>query len=121
MQHQEHRPIYVYRQHPLLDRAFLICIKNRSGEISPVGDYTLLDHSEAPELTEKKVMNLVSRLNGEKELVQLGELTKSRLLFHMKPKADDDPKQEIVFYTYTGKGVSKENAILTLEEGEHVH
>lgn len=45
----------------------------------------------------------------------LGEETKSRLLFYRKPKAEDATRTEVVFYAYNGDGVSKENALLTIE------
>jgi hypothetical protein len=83
--------------------------------VVPVGDYTVLDEVEDVRLSERKVINLVMRLNGEKDLVGLGEQTRSRLLFHVKPKPENDPRTEIVFYTQSGQGVSRENAILTLE------
>ena len=121
MQHHENQGIFVYRPHPLLDRAFLIYRKGRDGDFSPVGDYTVLDESEEMSLTEKKLMNLVGKLNGEREGMKLGDMTGSRLLFHVKPRSEDDLRQEIVFYTYTGNGVSKENAILTLEGIDHAH
>lgn len=106
---------FTYRPNPLLGRSFLICRKERSGDVTPVGDYTVLDEAEDLSLSERKVMNLVMRMNGEKDLIPLGEQTRSRLLFHVKPKPDHDPRTEIVFYTQSGRGVSKENAILTVE------
>lgn len=102
--------IYTYRPNPLYDRSFLIF---RAGE--PVGDYTVLDELEEKSIAEKKIMNLVSRMNGNTDLIPLGDLTKSRLLFHRKPKVTQDDPTEVVFYTYNGKGVSKENAILTIQ------
>lgn len=106
---------FTYRPSPVLARSFLICRKDGFGDVTPVGDYTVLDESEDFHLSEKKVMNLVMRLNGEKELIQLGDQTRSRLLFHVKPRPEHDPRTEIVFYTQSGRGVSKENAILTME------
>lgn len=106
---------FTYRPNPLLARSFLICRKEQSGDVTPVGDYTILDDNEDLRLAERKVMNLVMRLNGEKQLAQLGEQTRSRLLFHVKPRPENDPRTEIVFYTQSGRGVSKENAILTIE------
>ena len=67
----------------------------------------------------KKLMNIVMQLNGDDNLLQLGEQTRSRLYFHYKTQSRDDPRQTIVFYTYTGQGVSKENSILTLEGFNH--
>lgn len=121
MQHHEKQGIFVYRPHPYLARAFLICRKDRDGGMSPVGDYTVLDEAEDLRLSEKKLINLVGQLNGEEPMLSLGEETRSRLLFHCKPRAEGDPRQEVVFYTYNGTGVSKENAILTLEGVENVH
>lgn len=112
---QEFQSYFTYRPNPILGRSFLICRKERSGDVVPVGDYTVLDDSEDFHLAERKVINLVMRLNGEKNLVPLGDQTRSRMLFHVKPKPEDDPRTEIVFYSQSGQGVSKENAILTME------
>ncbi len=115
MQNREQSEIYTYGPNPLLARSYLLFRKDHNGENAPIGDYTILDEQEDMALAEKKLMNIVMQLNGEEELLQLGNQTRSRLLFHCKPKEADDPKQTIVFFSYTGQGVSKENAILTLE------
>ena len=112
---QDNQSHFTYRPSPLLERSFLICRKERRGEVVPVGDYTVLDHSEDFHLSERKVINLVMRLNGENSLVPLGDTTKSRLLFHVKPRPEGEERTEIVFYTQSGQGISKENAILTME------
>ena len=106
---------FTYRPNPVLARSFLICRKDHNGDVSPVGDYTVIDADEDFSLSEKKVINLLMRMNGETNLLQLGEQTKARLLFHCKPKEADDPRTSVVFYSYTGDGVSRENAILTME------
>ncbi len=106
---------FTYRPSPVLARSFLICRKDRNGDVTPIGDYTILDEDEDMQLAERKVMNLVLRLNGETDLVQLGAQTRSRLLYHVKPKPEGDPRTEVIFYTQRGQGVSKENAILTME------
>lgn len=116
MQKQDVQSHFTYRPNPVLARSFLICKKDHHGNLAPVGDYTVLDDSEELTLSEKKVMNLVMRLNGEAELIPLGNQTQSRLFFHVKKKAENETKSEIVFYTNHGSGVSKENAILTLED-----
>lgn len=113
------QPVYTFQPNPLLDRSYLLFRRDRNGESAPVGDYIVLDRHEDPSISEKKIMNIVMKLNGENELVQIGHLTGSRLMFHCKKMAGDDPRQQIVFYTYTGQGVSKENAILTLEGFGH--
>lgn len=107
--------LYIYRQNPLLSRSFLILRKDRHGDAVPVGDYTVLDWNEDSSLSEKKVMNLVSLLNGN-EGMNLSEAVDGRLLFHCKPKPEGSIGQEIVFYNYKGNGVSHENAILSLQE-----
>ncbi|HAJ90829.1 MAG TPA: hypothetical protein DCM27_07465 [Rhodospirillaceae bacterium] len=112
---QDFQANFTYRPNPLLARSFLICRKEQNGDVTPVGDYTVLDKNEDFHLSERKVINLVMRLNGEKNLVSLGEQTRSRLLFHIKPRPEHDPRTEIVFFTQTGHGVSTENAILTME------
>ena len=116
--HENHQDIsdnFTYRPNPFLAKSFLICKKERSGEVTPVGDYTVLDRSEDTHLSERKVMNLVMRMNGEKNLVPLGGQTRSRMLFHVKPKSAGEMRTEIIFYTQSCQGVSKENAILTME------
>jgi len=115
MQTTDIKPAFTYRPNPVLSGSFLICKKEENGGLHPVGDYTLLDRNEDLTLTEKKVMNLITLMNGGKDLLPLGEQTKSRLLFHRKPKQDGDLRTEVIFYAYTGEGVSKENAILTIE------
>jgi hypothetical protein len=107
--------IITYRPNPVLNRSYLLFRKDGMNE-TPVGDYTVLDTSEAPHITELKLMNLVSKMNGREDLVPVGVQTNARLLFHVKPKLDaTDPRTEVIFYTYTGKGPSRENAILTFE------
>ena len=115
MQNTDFRPSFTYRPNPMLSGSFLICKKELNGAVHPIGDYTLIDRNEDLSLTEKKVMNLVTLLNGGSDLMPLGGQTKSRLLFHKKPKPEGEPRSEVIFYTYTGEGISKENAILTFE------
>jgi len=115
MQVTENKTNFTYRPNPVLQGSYLICKKTEKGDLQPVGDYTLLDRNENAALTEKKVMNLITLLNGGSDLVPLGEETRSRLLFHRKPRDPDSGRSEVVFYAYTGEGVSRENAILTIE------
>jgi hypothetical protein len=95
----------------------MIYCKNEEGGITPVGEYTVLDRSEDELISEKKIINLVSLLNGEDELMELGERTQSRLMFHRKTKMDPSDPTQVIFYTFSGEGVSQENAILTLQHG----
>jgi hypothetical protein len=114
-QTNENKGLFTYRPNPVHHKSWLIFKKSDAGSLNPVGDYTVLDPSEPLDISEKKIMNLVTLLNGNKELIPLGDQTKSRLLFHRKPKKEQDAKTEVIFYTQSGQGVSKENAILTIE------
>ena len=108
---------FTYRQSPVLNRSWMIYCKNAEGDLNPVGDYTVLDRDEDELISEKKLINLVSLLNGDEELLSLGSHTQSRLLFHRKPKKDDTDPTQVIFYTFSGEGLSRENAILTLQHG----
>lgn len=109
------KPSFTYRPNPILNGSFLICKKEADGGLQPVGDYTLLDRDEDRNLTEKKVMNLVTLLNGGDEMLPLGAETKSRLLYHRKPKDEPAARTEVLFFAYTGDGLSKENALFTID------
>lgn len=110
---------YSYQRSPVNDRAFLI-VKKQEGarDAIPVGDYTVLDKEEEISLAEKKLMNLVSLLNGRKRLMQLGHETKSRILYHIVSEKDEENKMKVLFYKLGQQGVSKENALFRLESTE---
>ncbi len=107
---------FSYQQNPFLSRSFMIMRKDARGEMVPVGDYTVLDWDEDLALSERKVMNLVSLLNGKHDLIDLQNQTDGRLLFHKKDLGAESAAQEIVFFKYKGSGVSRENALLTFKE-----
>ncbi len=110
------RPKYTYRQNPMYERSFQILRwDGEFNEYVPFGEYTVVDISEDHELSEKRVINLVSALNERRKLVDLGSETKSRTYFHAVPGKDEDGKSKVVFYTNTGEGISKENAVITFE------
>lgn len=114
-------PLYAYQRSPVNERAFLIVKKEEeAAEPKPVGDYTVLDKEEDIGLAEKKVMNLVSLLNGRKRLMQLGHETKSRILYHVVSEKDEENKTKVLFYKLGQKGVSKENALFRFECDEEV-
>lgn len=113
-------PRYTYRRSPVQDRAFMI-LKVTDAEPVAVGDYTVLDGSEDIDLTEKKVINLISMLNGRKKLMQLGHETKSRILYNIVSEKDDDGKMRVIFYQLGVEGVSVENALFRMEATEYVH
>lgn len=116
--------IYTYRTNPYLSRSYQIMRhsveKGDGAESYPIGDYTVLDWEEDPALTERKVMNLVTLLNGSAEIMDLREQADGRLLFHKKAKQEGESGQEFIFYNYKGNGVSQENALLTFQE-EVIH
>lgn len=112
-------PRYGYAPSPVHPRAFQILKYTDSArEVPrPVGDYTVLDSKEDPALSEKKVMNLVSLLNGRKNLMQLGHETGTRVLYHIVSECDDDGKSRVLFYQLGKEGVSIENALFRMEAG----
>ena len=112
-------PKYGYQRSPVNERAFMIVKKEQElADPKPVGDYTVLDKEEDIALAEKKVMNLVSLLNGRKRLMELGHETKSRILYHIVSEKDEENKTKILFYRLGKEGVSVENALFRLEYDE---
>lgn len=114
-------PRYSYTRSPVNERAFLILERDDVlGDPQPVGDYTVLDREEDLLLSEKKVINLVSLLNGKDgKVIQLGEETKCRTFYKVVGEKDSENKSRIMFYTQKNEGVSKENALFRIE-GDHV-
>lgn len=112
-------PRYTYRRSPVQDRAFMI-MKLTGNDPVAIGDYTVLDKNEDQLLSEKKVMNLVSLMNGRKNLMQLGHETNARILYNIVSECDDDGKARVLFYHLGAEGVSVENALLRLEKDENV-
>ena len=107
---------YTYRPNPYQDGAFQIFQKSDTGRADAlVGEYILLDHMEEHDFTEKKVMNLVSILNGQ-DVIDLSGQTDVRLYFQKLDKGADG-RDRVIFRTYQGEAISIENAIFTYEEG----
>ena len=114
-------PGYGYKRSPVHERAFQILkLNDTAREPSVVGDYTVLDSKEDIGLSEKKVINLISLLNGRKNLVQLGHETNTRVLYKIVTECDDEGKARIVFYNLGKEGVSVENALFRIEKDENV-
>ena len=112
-------PRYVYARSPVQARAFQI-LKHTGGAARPVGEYTVLDLNEDSALSEKKVMNLISLLNGRSDLIALGGETHARVLYRVLSENDEDGKVRVLFYHLGNEGVSTENALFRLERGEDV-
>jgi hypothetical protein len=114
-------PVYAYERSPVNQRAFMIVRKdNPEKEPRPVGDYTILDKDEDLTLAEKKVMNIISLLNGRKKLVQLGHETNTRVLYHIVNDGDNGEDTKIVFYQLESEGVSRENALFRFKDEEEI-
>ena len=115
-------PRYSYSRSPVHPRGFMILKHpdNDGREPAVVGDYTVLDSHEDLGLSEKKVMNIVSLLNGRKALMQLGHETGTRVLYNIVTEQDDDGKARVVFYNLGQEGVSIENALFRIEKDENV-
>lgn len=108
---------YTYRRNPLYGHSFIILKQlEESGQYHPVGDYTVLDPKEDFSLSEKKVMNLVALMNDDDDIIDLQRETQTRLLYYKAP-TDEPNKTRIIFYALGARGVSVENAVLSLEEG----
>lgn len=112
------KPRFMYKPNPLTRHAFQIFqFKDDKNVYEPVGEYTVIDLEEVSEITEKKIINLIMLMNGKRDLIELGNLTQTRLLYTMVSSGSDAEKEKIIFRTHDGKGVSKENAVLTIEKG----
>lgn len=112
---QSKLPVYSYGRCPVNQRSFLLYRNSRNYKADVVGDYTVLDKEEDINLSEKKVMNLVSILNGRQNLMQLGEGTKSRMLYHVVDGGEDKEQAKVIFYRLGEQGVSVENAFFRIE------
>ena len=107
-----------YERNPVAERGFLILRRNTQARFDPVGDYLVVDDEEDLALSEKKVMNLVALLNKDDSYVMdLGDLTGTQSRFHIKPEKTERGQTQMVFYALGAQGVSKENAVLSIDEG----
>ena len=115
-------PRYGYIKSPVHPRAFMILKYplDVAADPQPVGDYTVLDADEDLALSEKKVMNLISLLNGRKALMELGHETGIRVLYKVLDEGNSEHKKQVMFYTLGKEGVSLENALLRLEKDDVV-
>lgn len=112
------KPQFTYKQNPLVEHAFQVFMfKEDKGDYEPVGEYTLLDLDEDLALTEKKVINIISILNGKDNLMDLGNLTQTQVLFTIVTKKSEEDPTKIIFRNHDGSGPSEENAVLVLEKG----
>lgn len=112
------KPRFIFKPNPLDALAFQVfeCTRGRA-DYEPVGDYIVVDDAEPRELSEKKVANLVGLMNGRGNTVDLSADTDVRTLFQLKPKRVSTNETQIIFRTYDGNGVSKENAVFKIKGG----
>ncbi len=112
------RTRFIHKPNPIIDRAYQIFEYNfTKGSYEHAGDYVLLKKDEAREITEKKLINLMTLLNGKDDLIDLSNLTKTRLLYSIVPEAQNNDQIKIIIKDYDGSGVSKDNAVFTIRKG----
>ncbi|MGH1456060.1 MAG: hypothetical protein ACRBDI_04715 [Alphaproteobacteria bacterium] len=112
------RTRFIHKPNPLVERAYQIFEYMPDKEdYEPVGDYVLLNKDESPELTDKKVFNFITLLNKKKELIDISNLTTTRLLFTVIPEEQSKDQTKIILKDYDGSGVSKNNAVITIRKG----
>lgn len=109
---------FIYKPNQLVPHSWhILYFFSDKEEYQPVGEYTLIDTAEPFELTEKKLITVVGLLNERHDLASFSNLTKKRLLFNIVPKRTENDPTKIIFRSYSGAGVSEENAVLILEKG----
>lgn len=109
---------FIFRRNPLHEFSYLILAQDEKGEgYEPIGEYIVLNTGEDPEITEKKLINLIGIMNGKGKLVDFTNLTNERVLYTIIPETPESTEQKVVFRSYDGQGVSKENAVLTIKKG----
>ena len=106
---------FLYRPHEILPDAFEIMCKTGTA-MQTIGEYVVLDKAEDRSLSEKKIINLIALMNGRSEMIDVAA-ENQRLYFHVIPRAEDSPRQQIVFRARGLEGVTQENALLTIEKG----
>lgn len=116
---ESEKPDFISKPNPLVPRSYHIFqYKDHNGEYEPIGEYTVLDQAEEQELSDKRVTNLISLMNGRKRTLDLKNLTNQRIFFTILSNKPEDDQIKIMFRSKEGgPGITKENAILVLEKG----
>ncbi|MES2728801.1 MAG: hypothetical protein V4621_01720 [Pseudomonadota bacterium] len=105
-----------YRPHPLTAQAYQLLHWDSRQGYQPVGDYIVLDKGEEMSLSERKVQNLVTLMNGHMRLHDLRrDMNGARLLFQLQD-GEEGGRKKIVMRHFGGTGVSRENALLLIEK-----
>jgi hypothetical protein len=111
-------PEFIHKPDPQNPNAYQILHFKEDKRIYEIaGSYVKVDHSEEAEVTDKRIFNLMAVLNEKKRTFDFKSLTNSRTLFTLVPIKPEDHDVKVIFRTYDGDGVSKENAILSLDKG----
>ncbi|MAQ70588.1 MAG: hypothetical protein CL565_00170 [Alphaproteobacteria bacterium] len=106
---------FTYKHNPHHKRSYEIMALDAQAGYMPVGQYTVLDLSEEVNLSEKKVMNLISIMNGKSKLIDIsGDVAGTRLYFN--EGKEERGRKKVVFYKQDGTGVSRENALLLINK-----
>lgn len=112
------KPRFIHKKNLVNEHAYQIFeFKEEKSDYEPVGDYILVDTEEKSELTQRHLDNMLTLLNGKRDLQDLSKMTDKRLLFNIVPRTDEKSPMKVIFRTHDGDGVSTENAIFTLEKG----
>lgn len=112
------RTRFIAKPNPRIERSYEIFEYNiKEGKYEPAGEYLLLNKEEARDITDKKIINIISMLNEKEEYADLSNLTKTRSLYSVVPEAQAGDQTKIIFKDYDGSGVSKDNAVLTIKKG----
>lgn len=112
------RTRFVHKPNPLVERSYQIFEYDYTkSAYEHCGDYVLLNKEESREVTDKKVINVMSMINGKSDMIDISNLTKNRVLYTLVPEAQAGDQTKIIFKDYDGSGVSKDNAVFTIRKG----
>jgi hypothetical protein len=116
---ESEKPRVIYRPNQLVPHSWhILYYKDDQKGYEPIGEYTLIDTAEVIEITEKKLSNICAFLNERPgRMFDFKSLTGQKVLFTMVPDTPESNVQRVVLRTHDGKGVSKENAVMTFEKG----
>jgi len=115
---ESEKPEFIFKPSGVSSHIFqLFQYQEAKGDYEPVGEYTVLDMDEPPELTDKKLFNILSVINERSRYIDFTGVSGERTYFQYIEPKDDDLNEKVIFRTYTGSGVSKENAIFTVRKG----
>lgn len=108
---------YLYKHSPIQNGAFQIFMMDREAQSETLcGEYIVLDYNEDHEITEKKLMNLISLLNGRDELINLSAEIDGHLLYERLPDLPGGTHR-VLFRMQDERGEIIENALLTYTGG----